>query len=515
MEPATPPALSSQEALLLALVQSGARDAEIAVRLSITIADAKSRIAALVLRAGVPARADLIGWEPRDVPPAALSVSTPPPARRLPPIPYGTVASAVGFLAACAVAAFLFAPALFDGSAAPAVAPALRDPSAGPIPPQSAAPIALPAPVPPFPAFRAGPVTDTSEDYAIFFTTGVLGHSYDSLERVYADSSGEVHRDTLLAPPPGAQLLSVVAGGDGELAATLCRGECFPRDPAHPNARTSILRSRDGGVTWGAVADVEGVQFAYALAKGQVLLWGNAATAATAVPGVEVRPLPFTPPFAVSAQGESVEFWAGGVRLADQPGHNYSVPASGPNPLMLEAVTSPDETLAMWSERGPDQPGTFVALFNAQSEALVSAFSSSGVWPSILVRKGVSIGTASFPLGTQRSDLPGSGASATAALIDLRNGVVRPLARPAVALPSDGGRNSIVAVARGPFARVTGEACLPLRDRPQLDAREVACAAPGVLLRAGDLRVHQDATWLSVTAPGGTFGWAEVNSLER
>jgi hypothetical protein len=103
------------------------------------------------------------------------------------------------------------------------------------------------------------------------------------------------------------------------------------------------------------------------------------------------------------------------------------------------------------------------------------------------------------------------------ALVDLEEGSIQPIAGLFAAPNSPSGRNHVVAVMHGPFARVvyTGS-CLNIRAEPAADATVLDCAADSVLLRdTGETRLVGDVTWLRVTTPSGVEGWASTQYLER
>jgi hypothetical protein len=103
------------------------------------------------------------------------------------------------------------------------------------------------------------------------------------------------------------------------------------------------------------------------------------------------------------------------------------------------------------------------------------------------------------------------------ALIDMETFTIRPIREPfGTEAPFRGGRNFILAVTHGPFARVVSPGdCLNIRGDAALDAPVLTCAADGVLLqdtrvtRAGDGR-----SWRSVVSLAGIEGWADLQYLE-
>lgn len=77
-------------------------------------------------------------------------------------------------------------------------------------------------------------------------------------------------------------------------------------------------------------------------------------------------------------------------------------------------------------------------------------------------------------------------------------------------------RNLIRAVQTGPFARVTGVEglCLNVREEPRSSAPAIDCIANGVLLTYSLIGYSQGTSWLHVTAPSGTVGYAAGDFLE-
>jgi len=76
------------------------------------------------------------------------------------------------------------------------------------------------------------------------------------------------------------------------------------------------------------------------------------------------------------------------------------------------------------------------------------------------------------------------------------------------------GRNRVVAVQTGPFARVVNTgSCLNMRDAPSLESNVITCIADGVLLR---IESEEQTTpgWLEVATPSGARGYASTLYLE-
>ena len=75
----------------------------------------------------------------------------------------------------------------------------------------------------------------------------------------------------------------------------------------------------------------------------------------------------------------------------------------------------------------------------------------------------------------------------------------------------------LLAVQQGPFLQVAdmSEECLPLRAKPSLDAKELACVAERVLLQdQGDTATDDGITWHRASTPAGVEGWADGSYLE-
>jgi len=110
------------------------------------------------------------------------------------------------------------------------------------------------------------------------------------------------------------------------------------------------------------------------------------------------------------------------------------------------------------------------------------------------------------------------------ALIDFTTALINPIPNPFIGEPFVGGRNDVIAVQRGSFARVvnTDNTCLNIHSAPRLDAPILDCSAEGVLLvlatGTGDYPnvVDVDGTpWLSVITPTGADGFASTQYLDR
>jgi hypothetical protein len=116
----------------------------------------------------------------------------------------------------------------------------------------------------------------------------------------------------------------------------------------------------------------------------------------------------------------------------------------------------------------------------------------------------------------EASPTPRPSAGWLPAVIDLSAEKIHPIAQPFANADFPTGRNIVRAVQRGPFARVVNTgSCVNVREVPGTQARVLACAADGVLLRnLGETATVDDAGWLRVAMPAGAEGWASTQYLE-
>jgi DNA-binding CsgD family transcriptional regulator len=536
--------LSPSEQMVIELVREGARDAEIAVRMSITIGDAKNRIAALVARLGLRERRDLVTWQPR---PAAAGTGAAAawPASAVGPAPRRRWSGRL-LLGAAAVlglplliAAFFLLPRLFDGS------------TAGPD--KATVEIAQLVVVPPAPGavdtrgFKpivVGEPASPSESYALIVLTTPIGPaSGAALQRIYTDSGGQVHREMLLASTPGSTLLSAVAGGKGDILATVCLGRCAEDTPLG-SGTTRMLRSFDGGVSWQVAGAAPGNYVAYALMQSGAVVslpsddrysfWPlEGSVPSDGTPSLHFVGQPFRfrdqridpsrpyalspPPLAATAAGL---LWGSsdGTLITGQ-GSVVLDPHLGSNVRIWSALPTPDESefVVTWIATDPAagqyRSGPYTGVFDVDGH-LIAGFASSGIEIAQVLSPGYAIGTAQVPTVWQGVDSKGEPIQTIPVLIDLAKGIAHPVLRALVDLTEGGAHSRIVSVERGPFVRSASASCLPLFDRPQLSGRELECVPSGELLRVGEVRVHQDRNWLSVTTPAGQFGWLDGDYVE-
>jgi hypothetical protein len=100
-----------------------------------------------------------------------------------------------------------------------------------------------------------GPAIEIPEGFALLIEIGCTqcDGPADGIERVYRDSSGEVHRDVLFSAPDGPAYISgLTVSEDGQgVAVTICSpGFCGGLGPVSEDAATTLHLSQDGGETW-------------------------------------------------------------------------------------------------------------------------------------------------------------------------------------------------------------------------------------------------------------------------
>jgi hypothetical protein len=341
------------------------------------------------------------------------------------------------------------------------------------------------------------------------------------LVRLYRDPTGSLRIDRL--SDGIGNFLSFGAATDGSrISASICAsGDCSDvSQPAEPPV-IETATSEDGGITWSPLP-----------LNGVALLLRD-------------RTVIRTPPFDGGTSGR-YHAYPSGVEIARPP---LSDPNSEPFALSREELRwlSADDRALIREDASVsyilDQDGAAGIARNARIERAL-LFDDSSMFLTI-VPGGFTAGdrylalTASndwrirsllvwsggFYLGGALSrstvianvTLPAPSYAFLPALIDMETFTVRPIREPfGMEAPFKSGRNFILAVTHGPFARVVSPGdCLNIRGDPALDAPVLTCAADGVLLQ--DARITRAAggrSWRSVITPAGIEGWADLQFLE-
>jgi hypothetical protein len=355
---------------------------------------------------------------------------------------------------------------------------------------------------------------------------------YGKLVRIYRDASGVVQETPLLAAPGG----HTVSPDGSQVAFAWCsRGICDGFNPTSPDVQSTIAWSHDGGITSTTFPPLDGIYDVAAVTRGMLLATGQTS---------DLRPLP-------------IRHYPGGDTLASPPGGIYPIATGGDVIAFLTAdrraiLLGPDvapfdlgsgrqinsiapadvagDRLAIdWSERVSDTDVRFyrsiVSLkgprFHMEIERtyLVDGFfGQSGGWldaDTIIATYNFHDADLPAPAGSPDS----RGSRPLPAVIDLKTSTVHPIVEPfASNQPYQHGRNFVLAVVRGPFARVVNTgSCLNLRAEPRADAPVRDCAADNVLLRwVGQEEKSTDGqNWALVEMPDGDDGWVSPEFIAR
>ncbi|MBI5949858.1 MAG: SH3 domain-containing protein [Chloroflexi bacterium] len=373
------------------------------------------------------------------------------------------------------------------------------------------------------------------------------------LERVYRDASGMVRVEEVFRAPAGSSIDSTAFTGDfTEMAAMVCvsAGTCGGTLPPAPEARSTLVHSTDGGVTWSEVhAFEEPLGLAGIIATGYVLSRPSLAgdvppSALLRYPGGQLMepPAGAEDPLRVFSYDRRL-LWrdanktgfltsdglvALSTTLTGLTDPQYGVgwlggnPATGTmlvtpirpgsDPRQVVAVYREGKLAALW--RTPIAYATLVnfrAWFNDHTAVANVTIAYQDLRAAILAKE------PDYPMtGGQFLGYPFS----FPALVDINTGEVTPIETYGpLSAPYEWSSNYVVAVQRGSFARVVlgaGE-CLNLRDAPALTGRILACVAGGTLytFRTRQAETSPDGLqWLEVTTAAGLTGWASTSYLE-
>jgi hypothetical protein len=325
--------------------------------------------------------------------------------------------------------------------------------------------------------------------------------------RMYRGQNGQVRTDPLPKEWRGHAITRYITGRDGGLmASSVCtRGDCGGLSAASPDARSTIIWSRDAGVTWQQVGEFDGTYIALAVTA----------------EGVVVGRL---------AQGTVEELWVlpSGRTLQRPPGAGGSWPyilALRSGELVWRSadgrslLRSNGDRLADLGRSGDVRPdglieersgGRFAVEWSEYPYVYLGIWSQPGMPERVFSQRFWGVAqlsgwlTPTTLIGTPHSDL----IQTAAAIYDIERGIASPLQI---------GGSRVLAVMPGPFARVMGTgSCLNVRAEPAADARVLDCAADTVLLRdLGTVHETGDVTWLRVATPAGVEGWVSSHFVER
>ena len=328
-----------------------------------------------------------------------------------------------------------------------------------------------------------------------------------------------------------------------EIVVAVCvTGFCGGLGPAAPGAAAKLYRSTDGGVTWAEWADWPLDHWMIGLVADGVLAghWTN------------IPQKPEDPDTTPSSQWEYDAVVLPEGRLIEQPA------AADPEvwPVVTElgevwwpadngrllrgdgsvALTLPGRVTYASNPIGLPKSGIAVSWYPGGVGGRLLSFYHSGLVEADELEYDTTLSgiTHAGPLDPKSGTLYGNieaysavvplptplGFGLVPALIDVHTFTAHPIVSPFLdgtsILPN--GRNRIVAVQRGPFARVTTPgSCLNVRAEPSLSAEVLDCLADGVLLFADSRTTEVDGVaWLEVLhSPSFPHGWVSTAFLER
>lgn len=353
----------------------------------------------------------------------------------------------------------------------------------------------------------------------------------EGLARVYKDASGELHVDTLFeepAGPPDDLITSFALSADGaSIVVGVCpNANCPFLAFGEPDAETVLYRSDDGGVTWREIEKPDGVYDVRAVLGDNVILQGPLDDEGLLQDrfygypgGAELT----------SPEPESALFMVGGGEIGWLTADGRLLRTSGGEFVSLDAGFH-----VAWASGGrfwfdasggriplvvyDEETGHYLGLFGGgggpQRFYRLDGGASIGGWldedrtigNAVVPVQGLTGVPDDFPEALDLVTLP--------AIFDFAAHEVRPIPQPFL---ERYGRNRVVAVVPGPFARVVGAGdCLNVREEPAAGAAVVGCFADGVLLRdEGEERRADGQTWVHVRTPRGREGWASLQYLAR
>jgi hypothetical protein len=407
-----------------------------------------------------------------------------------------------------------------------------------------------------------GDAVEFPEDIALVVETGCwqCDGPATALVRVYRRPDGSIAQDVLF----GVAQLNLPDDGDeqepriqafavkpdaSEMAIAVCTTkECGWLGPAEAGAIAKLYRSTDGGVTWAESGDWPLDHWMIGLAADGVLAGhqtnipekpDDPGVTWPAQPEWEFKVLPenrLIEPPAAAAAGEwpvvtdfgDVWWQAGGGRFIDTQGQPVLELPPGSRLGGVHGDPKGGFVADWWSDVYTPNGRHYLSLYDG---GVPLATAEPVTFDAALIQAGGYFDAKSGTLYAS-IDVPFSGLPAPTpligglvpALIDLVRGVAQPVPSPFIdgtsILPNP--RNRIVAVQRGPFARVTGTgSCLNLRAEPSADAGVLDCLADGVLLLdvgpASGLVLSPTPVppWVEVFTPAGEHGFVSGDFLER
>jgi DNA-binding CsgD family transcriptional regulator len=558
--PPHPDVLTPREWEVLSLLREGLTNRQIAERLSISQDAAKYHVGEILSKLGVATREEAATWQP--VPPRE-GVARPAWASAAGPLgaflrrvsPLGRVAlagAAAAVLAGLAILAWSVLQADErdgDGSGQAISGTATTAPSGS-------------ATLTPGEAITFGDPIGFPPDVAMIIEAGCYGCDgpASGLLRVYSRLDGSIGQNVLFTPeqldlPPDDDdwepyVLSYANRPDGSsIAIALCvTGYCGGLGPAAAGAAARLYQSQDGGITWSDAGEWPLDHYIVGMTTDGSLFTAHQTNISdkpddAATPGPAPTPVfeytlqpagtPVEPPAGVAAgtfplvTSYGDVFWdAGDGRFIDGAGQTVLKLPPGSGLAGVYGDPKSGFVVDWWTDRDTPDARHHLSSYEGNAplaEAAVKTFDLAGAYePGFWDTKaGLLYGSVEIgPAGVTATPLNFGLVPAT---LDFATGTMYPIPSPFTngtsALPNV--RNYVVALQRGPFARVTGTgSCLNLRAEPAEDAQVLTCLADGVLLLdvapASHLITATPAPpWAEVIAPGGVHGFVNGEFVER
>ena len=404
----------------------------------------------------------------------------------------------------------------------PAPAPtASRTPSPRPQPAAPPTPTAGATATPASPEARATDVT-LRESTLIELVAGrelpadlaliVSGSGFAGLHRIHRAANGEVEERTLFdaVSSGGTSLITYwnihhrgPALPPGQLAIAVCTtGDCGAHGHAlTDDARTTIFRSWDGGVSWEESEELDGVVVIAAGNHLDALVVRQGSTDWWWPSGQVIEPPSAgTRGYGPESLGDDrIGWWTTGGTLVDALGRELldlgAGLATGPLRRGIEVLPNADGTrLAVtWAENGSYYWSVHERSSDGRYERthLLTLPDGQVAIPTAWLGRSVLLANLDLEFTVR---LP--------VMVDIDAARATPLEIPAGSL----GKGWTVAAQVGPFAEVdVGEGdCLNLRPAPSLDDDPLRCIPHAVLL---ELISPPDGSWVNVRAADGVTGW--------
>lgn len=525
--PRHPDILTPREWEVLALVREGLSNPQIGERLGITADAAKYHVSEILSKLSVATREEAAAWRPE---PAEVAVLRPAWTRAL-GLALAWAGAAVALAGVGLLAWGVWQSGEEDGGAVEDRCARTETPSAPTIPTSACAP--RPTSVP----FAIGEPVDIPDNLAFVVETGCwfCEGPAESFVRVYRGLAGEYVSEKLVdAEQLGGSSFenSLINRLTRRMFLVVCmEGNCGGPGFAHPGAREEAFESTDGGITWTNMGEFPLDDFPAAFLGKSIILQRITGTPSAEEP---------------NTNHYAYEIFPGGEVVTPPNGDDTAQPHSTdldeiiwttPDGRLLQPDGSlivrlprdrDDGQVAVLSVRGGLHAGLVVvwveeALQDAPHRATVlessaeegPTYSISDETYGVVYETVVELGKGEQRIVNGYGTLTGG---QLPSVLDGSPEVVHPIEHPFADadFPFANQRNLVVAVQRGPFARVTGTgSCLNLRALPSAASEMLECVADNVLLSDNaHVKSAEDVVWRFVSTPAGNSGWASMEFLE-